>query len=96
MKILKSTKQVSIVKNFKMEYNRQIIFPNIIKDRDISAMFCGLISIVKQQAKFDAQKNNEQKDSAYKALLNMYLNTLKKMNYYKSLYLKDQKSKTAG
>ncbi len=93
-KILKSKKPIKIIHNFKMEYNKQIIFPNLIKDRDISAMFCGLISIVKQQAKFDAQKSTEQKDSAYKALLKMYLNTLKQMNEYKSLYLKE-KSKNA-
>lgn len=92
-KTIKSQKRIKLIHNFKMEYNQQIVFPSLIKDKDISAMFCGLISIVKQQAKFDAQKSNEQKNSAYQALLKMYLNTLKQMNEYKSLYLKE-KSKT--
>lgn len=53
-------------------------------------MFCGLVAIVKQQAEFKSKQLNQQKDSAYKALLKMYLSALKKMNFYKSLYLKEK------
>lgn len=93
--MLKSSKKISLIKNFKMEYSHQLVMPGIIKDRDISAMFCGLVAIVKQQAEFKSKQLNQQKDSAYKALLKMYLSALKKMNFYKSLYLKE-KSKAIG
>lgn len=53
-------------------------------------MFCGLVAIVKQQAEFKSKQVSQRKDSAYNVLLKMYLNTLKKMNFYKSLYLKEK------
>ena len=78
-----------------MEYTTTYVFPSVIQDKDISAMFCGLLSIVKQQAQHESKKLNQQKDSAYKALLKMYLNTLKQMNWYKTQYLKITKPKQA-
>lgn len=88
--MIKSNKKIKLIHNFEMEYSHQIVLPSIIKDKDISAMFCGLVAIVKQQAEFKSKQLNQQKDSAYNVLLKMYLNTLKKMNFYKSLYLKEK------
>ena len=85
--MLKSLKKVNIIKEFSMEYSVQTINPAFVKDEDIYAIFSGLFKMMQNHANRQAtlkQKHNEQ---SYNFLLKMYLNTLKSMNKYKTLYL---------
>lgn len=86
--MIKQAKQIKLIKNFKMEYPQTIFLPQIIKDSDISAMFCGLIGLIKSQTKFKLKQEHEQTYTSYRELLKMYKLALKKMNMYKTLYFK--------
>lgn len=88
--MIKTAKNIKLIKEFKMEYATKMVFPSLIKDSDISAMFCGLLSIVRQQAKQKLNIANREQTCAYQELLRMYLHTLKEMNNYKYLYLKEK------
>lgn len=92
--MIKQLKRIKLIKGFKMEYPRTIFLPQIIKDSDISAMFCGLIGLIKSQTKSKLREEYEQSNTSYRELLKMYKNTLRKMNMYKTLYLKSVDLKT--
>ena len=84
--MIKTYKQISLKKNFKMEIYSPLKMPSIIKEQDLYAMFCGLLTIVKTQAKEEAKKLQNHTNNAYNHLLNMYVQAVKNLNKYKSLY----------
>lgn len=86
--MIKQKKHIKLIKNFKLEYPTITYLPNIIKDSDISAMFCGLISLIKTQAKSNCKQETARIYNSYYELLKMYKNAIRKMNMYKSLYIK--------
>lgn len=90
--MIKSKKIIKLSKCFKMQITQTLKMPSVIKDKDIYAMFCGLISIIKSQANLDAENRQKHTDYAYQYLLKMYENAVKNMNKYKALYFKLQKN----
>jgi len=84
--MIKIHKNIKLLKNFKMEYPVTYILPSNIDDKDINAMFCGVLRLMKMQAKQEANAENVYNKTAYNFLLKMYLSAVKNMNKYKALY----------
>lgn len=83
--MIKQKLKIKLIKNFKMEYTQKLVLPNVIREKDIYAMFSGLLTLTKQLAENNAKKTQLHNEYSYKILLKMYLNAVKEKNKYKSL-----------
>lgn len=92
--MIKSERNIKLIKNFKMEYPTVHILPSNIEESDVNAMFCGILKIIKMQAKQQANAENCYNQYAYNFLLNMYQKAVKNMNKYKALYYNLKQTKT--
>ena len=87
--MIKLHKNIKITKNFTMEYPTTQVLQSNIAEQDISAMFCGVFKLMQMQAKQKANAELLNSNNAYKFLLNMYLQAVKNMNKYKTLYFEN-------
>lgn len=89
--MIKLKKKIKLLKNFKMQHTLKINMPLPVKEKDVHSMFLGLLKIVKEMAKREAETMQLHSDISYNNLKVMYLTAVKKMNKYKSLYLNSLK-----
>lgn len=90
--MIKLDKNIKIVKNFQMEYPTAQAMPSNIDDKDINAMFCGVLRLMKIQAKQQINTEIINSKNSYNYLLKMYLLAVKNMNKYKKMYFKLKES----
>lgn len=89
--MIKQNKKIRLLKNFKMETTISLSLPSTIKEKDIYSMFSGLLILVKELAKNEAQNTKAHSEIAYQHLLKMYTASVKQMNKYKALYFQTLK-----
>ena len=84
--MIKQSKKVTLSRHYTLETLRPLSMPYIIKEKDIYSMFSGLLSLMKEFATAEAKKSQIHNEISYRHLLNLYTNSVKQMNKYKSLY----------
>ena len=90
LSMIKSKLKVKISKNYEMEITKKLVMPSVVKEKDIYSLFSGLLMMIKDFSKKEAEKQMIHNDLSYNHLLKMYLNSLEKMNRYKAI-LKENK-----